>query len=257
MLPINIDISEVVDEFTLTAGQSQALGESIIDNIVAEYTSVWNKEVENNLHSTRQIYKRAMVVLRKSPTEAEFVLSYQDSPLVKMLEDGSPPFDQKPFFKKSPKVKRKIGGGWYLTIPFRHATSSAVAESSVFSSVLPKEIQQIAKDKSPRALKKSDLPEQYQKLGVRPGVVLNGIVMPEYQHKSAQYEGLVRVNVSSTKKENRGGYFTFRRVSDKSASNSWIYGGMTALKLMDKALVRADISNVAERAINDFLKNIS
>ena len=47
MLPINIDISEVVDEFTLTAGQSQALGEAIIDNIVAEYTSVWNKEVEN------------------------------------------------------------------------------------------------------------------------------------------------------------------------------------------------------------------
>lgn len=256
MLPINIDISEIVDEFALTAGQSQALGESIIDSIVAEYTSVWNKEVENNLHSTRQLYKRAMAVVRKSPTEADFVLLYQDSPLVRMLEEGSPPFDQKPFFAKSKKAKKKVGGGWYLTIPFRHATSSALAESSVFSSVLPKEVERVARDKFPSALKRSDLPEQYQKLGVRPGVVLSGVEIPEYKHKSAQYEGLVRINISSTKNENRGGYFTFRRVSDKSASNSWIYGGITALKLMDKALVRADINNVIDRTINDFLKNI-
>ena len=257
MLPINIDISEVVDEFTLTASQSQSLGKSIIDSIVQEYTSVWNKEVEENLHSTRQIYKKAMIVWRNSPTEAEFVLSYQDSPLVKMLEDGSPPFDQKPFFENSPKAKRKVNGGWYLTIPFRHATSSALAESSVFSSVLPNDVYKVAKEKAPAALKRRDLPEQYQKLGVSPGVVSNGVSLPEYQHKSAQYEGLVRINVSSTKRENRGGYFTFRRVSDKSSANSWIYGGLAALKLMDKALVRADISNVADRAINDFLKNIS
>ena len=66
MIPIHLDLSEVVAEFSLTGEQATELGASIISRIVTEYTSKWEDIVDKNLRQTRKIYKRAMYVDRIS-----------------------------------------------------------------------------------------------------------------------------------------------------------------------------------------------
>lgn len=256
MIPIHLDLSEVVAEFSLTGEQATELGASIISRIVTEYTSKWEDIVDKNLRQTRKIYKRAMYVDRISPTEVIFGLSGGQDGLALALEEGKAPFDEKPGFANSSKKKTSLSGGWYLTIPFRYATPDAVAESTIFQNALPKEIYDIAKGNGGQPVKKSQLPAQYAQLGRRKEIQTANGAIPEYTHKSPQYQGLVRIDVSSTDKENRGGYFTFRRVSNNSDPLSWIHPGFEAHKFMDKALDEAQIETVASMAIDEFLSQI-
>lgn len=257
MMPLNIDLSEVVEEFALTATQSMELSDVIIDRIVAEYTSKWENLVDNGLKGLRSTYKNAMYVDKKSSSEVIFGLREGENGLAMALEEGKAAWDEKPFFEASPRKHRKaMGDGWYLTVPFRHATPEAVAESGIFQSVLPKEIYDIAKNNGCRRVSMAQLPEQYRQLGSRKEIVTASGVIPEYTHKAPKYLGLVRVNVSSTNKENRGGYMTFRRVSDRSDPNSWIHPGFDAHRFMDKALDQADIYTVADMAIDNFLAQL-
>jgi len=257
MMPLNIDLSEVVEEFALTATQSMELSDVIIDRIVAEYTSKWENLVDNGLKGLRSTYKNAMYVDKKSSSEVIFGLREGENGLAMALEEGKAAWDEKPFFEASPRKHRKaMGDGWYLTVPFRHATPEAVAESGIFQSVLPKEIYDIAKNNGGRRVSMAQLPEQYRQLGSRKEIVTASGVIPEYTHKAPKYLGLVRVNVSSTNKEDRGGYMTFRRVSDRSDPNSWIHPGFDAHRFMDKALDQADIYTVADMAIDNFLAQL-
>lgn len=256
MLPIHLDLSEVVAEFALTGEQAQELGANIISRVVTEYVGKWENLVDKGLKQTRKIYKKAMYVDRISPTEVVFGLAPGDDGLALALEEGKDPFDEKVGFSKSDKRKTKLDGGWYLTIPFRHATPGAVAESGIFQSVLPKEVYDVAKNNAGRPVTKAQLPAQYAQLGQRGAIQTAAGVIPAYTHKSPKYEGLVRVNISSTKSEDRGGYFTFRRVSDKSDPNSWIHPGFEARKFMDKALDEAQIETVASMAIDNFLSQL-
>lgn len=260
MIPLNIDISEVVQEFELTALQAEELGSTIIDRITTEYVNKWESLVNSGLRQTRKLYKKAMYVDRLAPMTVEFGLQPGDDGLALALEEGREPWDEKPFFRASRKRKTKLGGGWYLTIPFRHATAGAVAESMSFKSVLPQEVYDIAKNNGGRGVRLNQLPSQYQQLGVRGEIrTAAGAILPEYTHKSPRYQGLVRIEISSTSKEaerGRGGYFTFRRVSDRSDPNSWINPGLTPRKFMDKALVAAEIDRVADMAIDNFLSQL-
>ena len=74
MIPIHIDLSEVVEEFALTGDQAQELGAEIINRVVVEYTNKWENLVNKGLRQTRKLYKKAMYVDRISPTEV--VLDY-------------------------------------------------------------------------------------------------------------------------------------------------------------------------------------
>lgn len=260
MIPLNIDISEVVEEFALTGAQAEALGSSIIDRITTEYVNRWEGLVDRNLRQTRKLYKKAMYIDRLNPTTVEFGLQPGDDGLALALEEGKEPWDEKMAFRTSRKRKIKMGGGWYLTIPFRYATPGAVAEAGSFKSVLPPEIYDLARNNGGRGLRPNQLPSEYQRLGVRGEIrTAAGAVIPEYVHKSPKYQGLVRIEISSTSKEaerGRGGYFTFRRVSDKSDPASWIHPGFIPRKFMDKALAASDINRVAEMAIDNFLSQL-
>lgn len=257
MIPIHIDLSEVVQEFALTADQATQLGSEIINRVVSEYTTRWENLVNKNLRQTRGLYKRAMYVDRVSDTEVIFGLRPGEDGMAMALEEGKPPFDEKPGFASSPKKKaKKMGGGWYLTIPFRYATPGALADSMLFQSVLPKEIYEASRNASGRPLKTSQLPPQFQQLGKRKEIQTANGIIPEYVHKSPQFQGLVRIEIGSGEQEKRGGYFTFRRVSDKSEPLSWIHPGFEARKFMDRALDEAQIEKVADMAIDGFLKQL-
>lgn len=254
-LPIRIDLSDVVQEFTLNQDESNLLATAIIDSVVQEYSMKWQDLVNKELKSSRPEYLKAMYIERPSATEAVFGLSARESKLALMIEEGHGPWDEKPFLLGSLKAKRTKDGKPFLTVPFRHATPQAIAEAGIFSSIMPQDIYQLAKN-SPMPLKRSQLPESQQIPGVRKEINVPGLKVPEYIHKAAKYEGLVRVEASSSENENRGQYMTFRRVSDNSDPNSWFNGGIIAKRLMDRALEIAQIDRVADMAIDETLERI-
>lgn len=255
MLPIRIDLDEVVGEFSLSGEETNLLGAAIIDRVVQEYYERWRDLVGRELSKSRQEYLKAMYIDRTSPLEVVFGLSARESPLALMVEEGTPPFDEKPGLLASPKAKQKKSGGFYITVPFRHATPEAIAESGVFSSILPQDVYTLAKN-SQTPLKREQLPINQQTPGSRKAIDTPGLKVPEYIHKTAKYEGLVRIEASSSNKEKRSQYMTFRRVSDKSDPNSWFNGGIEAKKLMDKALQLANITTIADIAIDETLERI-
>lgn len=242
--PIFIDLSQVVNEFVFDEGESKALQSYVLSNVADEYMRYWESNIDNSLNSTRAEYRQAIFTEKPDDSSIVFGMTPRQSKLAMMLEDGASEFDIKQGFSKSTKKKTKADGGWYLTIPFRHATSEAIAESMVFSSRMPKEIEKLVKTVD-RPLNLSDLPKGYRE--VRTSRV-------GYKHKAPIYEGLHRRDISSSEKENRGGYFTFRRVSDKSEDNSWTHKGFKPLNLMEKSLNEMPIDTIVDRSIDEFLK---
>lgn len=251
ILPINIDLGDLVEEFNLSGDQSVFLGSSIIDAVVSEYQLRWQNLISSNLHKTRNEYKRGVFIERESPLSVTFGLTNRSSSIPLMIEEGQPPFDEKEGFRNSPKRKIAQDGGWYIDIPFRHATPEVVADSGLFASIMPRQIYN-AVQKTGR-LGSGNLPESFSEKGQRKAINRLGVNKPAYMHKASIYEGLTKVNIASTQNEKRSGYFTWRRVSENSDPNSWWNGGIVPYKLMDKALEQAKIDVVADKVIDQFL----
>jgi len=246
--PVIIDLSGVIDEFFLDENEVKSMSRYVLSNISDEYMRVWERNIDSSLHSTRSEYRRAIFTEQPDDFSMVFGMTPTKSKLAMMLEDGASAWDIKEGFENSSKrhwyssLKDKQEH-WYLTVPFRHATSEAVAESMIFSNQMPKEIEKLVKTVG-RPLKLSDLPSQYR--DVRTSKV-------GYVHRAAIYEGLHRTDISSTEKENRGGYFTFRRVSDKSEANSWQHPGFEPLKLMERSLSEVNFNYIVDESIDKFL----
>ena len=254
ILPINIDLGDLVEEFNLSGDQSVFLGSSIIDAVVSEYQLRWQNLISSELHKTRNEYKRGVFIERESPLSVTFGLTNRESSIPLMIEEGQPPFDEKEGFRNSPKRKETEDGGWYIDIPFRHATPEAVADFGLFSTVMPRQIYNEVRQLG--RLSFMDLPVRESAIGQRKEINRLGVNKPAYIHKVPIYQGLTKVNIASTTNETRSGYFTWRRVSDASDPNSWWNGGIIPYKLMNKALEQAKIDVVADRVINEFLKAI-
>lgn len=241
--PIYIDISEVAEEFLMSDEEIQSLSRFILANVADKYVREWEKLVDDNLHSTRDEYKKGIFQEQPDDTSIVIGLTPRQSPMALMLEDGASSFDEKEGFAKSDKKRTKQDGGWYLTIPFRFATAEALGESAIFSNKMPKPIEKLVKTmKSP--LKFEDLPPGFNKIGQNK--------TSEYKHKFNIYEGLQRIE-SGSGQEKRGVYMTFRRVSDKSDPDSWIHPGFQALRLMEQASDKVDIGQLVDFSVDQFL----
>lgn len=242
--PIIVDISEVAQEFIMSGEEVKSMSQFILSNIADEYIRNWEHLVDQNLHSTRSEYKKAIFSEQQDDYSIIIGLTPRESQLALMLEDGASIFDIKEGYKKS--SKRKIGkdGKWYLTVPFRWATSEALGESGVFANKMPAPIEKLVKV-SKQPLTFNQLPGQFRQIGSNK--------TSGYTHKSTIYEGLFREEIGSGSKEKRGGYFSFRRVSDNSDPLSWIHPGFTALKLMEKAAQETDLMRVVDYSVQQFL----
>lgn len=251
-LPVYIDLSEVGASLQLTAERMSALSSFVLDRLVQRYSEEWTNGVTRELKATRQDYLRAMSFDRVSSTEAVFTLNYsKENPVPIMLEVGHEPFDEKVGFSQSPRKHTTKDGGWYVTVPFRHATSEALAESGAFAGILPKAIETMAKQSS-TPLKQADLPNPFAASGQRAVIDRMNKRVEAYKHKVSIYAGLVRKDISSTTSERRGGYFTFRRVSDKSDPMSWWHKGFEKHDFMGRALSAMDLQTTVARAIDNF-----
>jgi hypothetical protein len=246
-------MSDFVDQSQLDEGEISGFKALLLDRLADGFTKQWENQVAENLHSTRAEYMRGMYTDRPDEDTVVMGLSARRSKLAVAIELGKEAFDEKVGFEKSPKkTMKKDGKGWYITVPFRHAVPFALGESSAFTSTMPLSVYRLVR----RGLKPAqfrDLPTSEQVKGTRPEIVTaSGTTFPAYLRKTARYEGLFKIPEVA---DGRGGYFTFRRVSDLSDANSWIHPGFLPRNLLQKALDRTDVVSITRQAKRDFFSN--
>jgi len=251
MITVNIDISEVIEEFSLTKEQANNLVSFTVKEVTARFGYNWSQQAKTHLHASRQEYLNNLIIGEEGPFVGYVMLT---GVLPGMIENGCTPFDMKRGFSESSKKKLKSKGGWYLTIPFRFATPGTLGESSVFSSFLPTEVHKIAKQRlipDYKSLRKKDIPVEFQKVQVREKIVVKSRVFEEYKHKSSIYQGMTKGQLTG-----HSHYVTFRRVSDLSDPNSWIHTGITARNLADKALAQTNVEHEVDIATDKYLQSV-
>lgn len=254
MVPVKIDVSDFISEWNLTSEEADLFVFNVLDEIAKRFSDSWKNEAGKVLKQTRQEYQRSIYIEKPDPYSVTVGLAGW---LPNAIEKGLEPFDMKvEGFSKSEKRKFKKTGGWYLTIPFRIGTPDIVADSSIFSSIMPNEVYKVAlkelRGDSKKSLSVSKLPAEFQIKRIRPEVInkVTQQVFPAYQHKSSIYEGMQRSN-----KEHHGHYVTFRRVSDLSDANSWIHSGITAYNLMEKTFDGFPFAQIVSNVKENFLRN--
>lgn len=264
LIPILIDTSDLQGEFSLSKKDVETLIDNTIKSITLEYYRLWQKEASQSLKSTRRRYLDSLVYLDSGWMKGSVVLRDED-PLVMMLEEGVSEFDLKKGFEQSSKKKMKADGtGWYLTIPFRYATPTALGESEIFAGVMSQEIYDVIKPAQANipiqaglrseGLKLEDIPAQFQEKTVRAAIPKSNLLQArqEYIAKSSKFEGLMKIKDSTT---GQNSYMSFRRVSDKSDPSSWIHTGLEQRHFAEKAIDKLQIDSIVDRSIDSFLEN--
>lgn len=249
MVSIDIDISSIIAQFSLSKSQVSEFTNYAVGKLADKFYESWHDTAAEGLHSTRDIYTEAL------STGGSGNVSYVklDGKLPNMIEDGASGFDMKEGFMNGKNATHKADGGWYNTIAFRHASPTALGENSVFSNVLPTPVYNAVQ--KVEVLGASDIPKPHDAKGIRKEVVTQSQVFKEYVHKHSKYEGLQK-NTGEYVSATQGQYVTFRRVSDKSDANSWIHRGLDARHFMEKSLDNFDIGLELDSITDKFLETI-
>ena len=264
MQPIFIDTRDLAAEFALSKEQVNSMISYTIKGLTASFARTWDAEAKNSLGSTRQQYRSSIVVGEEGPFTGYVMLV---NTLPNMIESGASAFDMKVGFSKSSKKKFNASGGWYLTVPMRHATPGSLGESSAFSGTMPSAVYGAAKTATAtkttssggsvrgRGLTQSQIPSQYAIPKSRAMIEEKNQVFEEYKHKHSIYEGMQK---SSKKYENatQSQYVTFRRVSSNSDPNSWIHKGFQAKLLAEKAMNVMDVPSEVGMFVDKYLARL-
>ncbi len=249
MIPVKVNISNIIDSFDLSESQASDLANRVTYHLANVYANNLISLAKTKLHSTRKQFVDGINVIQLSKHKSAVELTGFIANAVTL---GASPFDMKAGFMKSAKAKAKKGGGWYITVPFRMATPNTVATSSLFSAVMPPEIYNLAKGlKQGRGLQRTSLPADFDERKMRPAKEVAGTVLPEYQHKSPMFEG-----VTKTGKGGHSQYGTFRRVSDKSDPASWLHSGFEAKNLHIDAQTMMNVGAEVKMIVDKYLDSV-
>lgn len=247
MLTFAIDLSDTIREFTLIPEEIDSMCDYVLDRTVDEIMMKWMDLVNGELHTTRDEYKRAMYSDRPDTRTAIIGLAARDSKLAMMIEVGAEAFDEKTGFANSDK-KRLTKEGWYLTIPFRHA----ISESIMGMDVPGMDTTVLDLMRTGATIGPEELPAPHDEI-LTHELKLNTGTLISYKHKAPIYAGMHRRNIASTMNEKRGGYFTFRRVSNNSDEQAWIHPGFRPHAFMDRALQQMEAGAVVDAAVQEWL----
>lgn len=264
---IHFDLNDTIGEFSLSDGQAAQLVNSACRAVTMEIHRNWIAAAERELKSTRAGYLRGLMVAEDGLFANTITLV---GILNNMVENGVSAFDMKSGFMKSAKVKFNKKGGWYLTIPLRQATPDAVGESEVFAGIMPAEVYNIIKNKTPtittehsgntyagESLKVNEIPEQYRAPQTRPSITDNVInrTFDAYTHKTSIHAGMIR-NQKTYEGATQSTYNTFRRVGKNSDPMAFIHSGIKQHNLSQKAIENTDvqliIDNTVDKILSDF-----
>ena len=264
--PIQIDLSDLQQEFALKETQVEELGITLVNAITDRIFNNWRVSAMNGLHSTRKAYINALNIGEITPTKKYIQLT---GAWPNMIESGFNAYDMKPGMLASPKAKVTKKGTKFITIPFRWGTPGAIGESEVFANVMPREIYDLAKRLSPTktninkirtqrggSLSANVLPAQYQIPKSRAAFsdLNTRTTYPQYTHKGSIYEGIIR-NEKTYENATQSTYVSFRRVSEKSDPMSWIHKAQAAKNFAEQAMKKTDVPMITDRTIDAFLLN--
>lgn len=253
MIPIDINLLGVADEFNLSVRDIQDLAQTVKNDLTVLIARNWDIEAKNNLSKSRDEYRRSILVVDKGRYEGAIVLK---GVVPNMVEQGASAFDMKTAFEKSTKAKLNQKGEWYISIPFRHAVPSASGFSSLFSDEpLPPEVYNAVRANNGNALQQSQVPKPHDKAGVRRTVAAGNQVFQAYRHKSSIYAGLKR-QTKTYNTATQGQYNTFRRAGKNSDKNAFIHSGITARRLADRAIQATDIPGTVDKIVDNYLSNM-
>lgn len=264
MVTFKFDLQDTINEFALNENQVAQMCNAASQALTLEIHRNWSEAAKQGLQSLRNSYLRGLVIRNDGIGENSVMLigSFNNR-----VESGCEPYDLKPFFAKSLKVKFDKKGNWYLTVPFRFATPGAVGESEVFDNVMPQEIYDLIKDKTPQItdgegnitqagdpLTNAEIPAQFQAPSVRQPITIQSInkVFDSYTAKTNIYEGMIR-NQKTYESGTSSTYNTFRRVGNKSDPNSWIHPGFPAKNFSEQALSNLDVDLVVNNCVDKIL----
>lgn len=260
-MTINIDISDIIEEFDLLASVSNQMTIDIVNEVTQEIYRNWVLEASNELKSTKQEYINNLQILHHSDYFKTILLT---GVLPIMIEKGASPFDMKIGFSKSKKIKwfvkkkngRIVKRSWYLTIPFRHATPGAIGDNQIFSSKMPVDVYEVVKSKMPNSpVRKDELNSPYDLPSSRAAISTPTGNFPKYRHKNPIYEGIMKKQ-AAYKNAVQNTYISFRRVSENSDPNSWIHSGIKAHNFMKRAVNSTDVNIIAENKVDEILEKL-
>lgn len=241
---IDLDLSEVIQEFSLSSSQARAMGETALADLTQAIHREWTQAARRGLNSTRQQYIRGLQIVSIGYNANAIILKGKFN---NMLEAGVSSFDMKLGFSRSAKIKISKKGNWYLTIPFRHATPGALGENEAFSGVLPKPVYKAIRDSEAignKSLQKDEIPKAFAAAGKNK--------TSGYEHKHSIYEGVQRTE-KFYEETTQGQYTSFRRVGAKSNPKAFIHSGIKQGRFADKALENLDAQTIVDNAIDNFL----
>lgn len=220
-----IDASNVAKAYGLSREQYDSFRNLMVNMVATRFVRDVKSLSGRELHKTRFEYQRSISMYNDGVGVAVVELN---GVLPNMIENGASAFDQKRGFEKSNKKKQKVGGGWYLTIPFSHATPGTTGDFSTLGDDMPETVyeQAISLSANQGLKDDGDLP----RLDPRKSVAAEGKIFDAYMRKHSPYEGMRKVT-----KKNHSSYVTFRRVSDSSDDNAWIHSGFEARKFFERA----------------------
>lgn len=253
MIPINLDFSDLAEEFSLSRKEIDGILDYTVKETAAKFASLWEREA-GKLGSTRNLYMRSIVVSNPGEFLAAVELS---NDLPNMIESGTGPFDMKPILLGGGKVKTGPRGK-YVTVPFSIGTPGALKEN--FSTIMPASVYKVARQQTTdiqvvggsrsKGLSKNDLPAEYREPITKEVFNPKSQNFEKYTHKSSIYEGIIKQRSNVT---NQNSYVGFRRVSLNSDPLSWIHPGFTARNFAEKALDKLDLPRTVSDAIDNFL----
>jgi len=262
--PVEINLGALAEEFQLTSQQFRDLNEYVVHEVTAEVARNWDNVARQGLNSTRDLYRRSLVVGDEGPFVGYVMLTGQ---LPNMIEGGASAWDMKIGFSQSNKVKYNKKGEWYLTIPFRWATPSALGENSAFSGVLPVSVYKAIRKTSTAArtsiqgissrgtgLQFNEIPAQHRAPKSRAAFsdLKTKTTFAKYRHKTSLYQGIVR-SQKTYEKATQGQYTSFRRVSKNSSPLSWIHRGLMAKNFAQQGLNDTNIEYIVDKSVDDYL----
>lgn len=257
IIPVEIDTGDITKQFDVSKSQIETILDNIAKGLAMSFVGQLEVNVGNTLNSTRNRFLRNIRVIDSGKLESTVLLDYSKDPLIKMIEEGSGPFDMKTGLLGSNKVKYTSKGKRYITVPFRWAASTSVGESDVFTSKLPQSIHTIVSKKTAGStLKLSEIPSSLSSKSTRQPIVDSEgkTLFDSYTHKNSVYEGITK-STDIVTKQNR--YFSFRRVSEQGSDpNSWIHPGMTAQKFMENTMKDMNIGETVGILIDQELSKL-
>lgn len=265
IVPIEINTSDILSQFNIAEKDLDNMLDNIAKSLAVAYVSKLETQANNELHSTRQRYLQNIKLIDSGRLQGIVLLDYSKDPMVKMIEEGASPFDLKPAILNGPKSKVSKKGVRYNTIPFRWATPNAIGESGVFSGKMPSAVYEEIKKKPTvvamsgggsrsQGLALKEIPSQFQAVKSRKEITdsTGKVLFKEYQHQNSIYQGISKTRDSVT---GQSRYFSWRRVSENSNPDAFIHPGITAHRLLDKAMSNFNIDEeVGVQIDNELIK---